>query len=280
LPNASPEDVFVLFADDTACLTTPVRLQSTCTHIAAWFVANKLALNVGKTKHLLFSLKNTASPVLYLNDSLVESVTNFKFLGCYIDNMLGWRMHVENMCKKVSCGVAMLRAAYLFPVYVKKMIYFAYIYPFLMYSLAVWGCAANIHFNKLVVLQKRAIRLVYSMGKLDHVAPVAYAHHMLLLPELYELLLSCFVYRFCKLQYNASLFNNQGIVVRRDVNAINTRNSNTDFYVPFVRTSIRKISIVIHSINVWNALPIELKMLSSLKVFKAQLMNMLLSRYN
>ena len=30
LPNVSPDDLFILFADDTACLTAPARLQHVC----------------------------------------------------------------------------------------------------------------------------------------------------------------------------------------------------------------------------------------------------------
>ena len=64
LPNVSPDYLFILFADDTTCLTAPTRLQHVCNCIGDWFSANKLALSVFKTKQMLFSLRQSVSPVL------------------------------------------------------------------------------------------------------------------------------------------------------------------------------------------------------------------------
>ena len=126
LPNISPDYLFILFAGDTTCLTAPARLQHVCDCIRDWFSASKLALSVSKTKQMLFSLRQSVSPVLYLNNYVIECVNNFKFLGCYINNALSWRQHTESVCKKVASGIAMLRASYrIFPMYVKKFIYYA-----------------------------------------------------------------------------------------------------------------------------------------------------------
>ena len=115
---------------------------------------------------MLFSLRQSVSPVLYLNKSVIEFVNNFKFLGCYIDNVLNWWLLTESVCKKVANGIAMLRASYrIFPMHVKKLVYYTYIYPFLTYSQAVWGNAANVHINGIVTLQKQVIRLVHGTKK-------------------------------------------------------------------------------------------------------------------
>ena len=87
LPKVSPDDVFILFADDTTCLTAPARLQHVCNCIGDWFSAKKLALSVSKTKQMLFSLRQSVSPGLYLNNSVIECLNNFKFLGCSVDNV-------------------------------------------------------------------------------------------------------------------------------------------------------------------------------------------------
>ena len=54
LTNVSPEDLFILCADDSTCLTTPARVQHECKCIENWFSANKLALSVFKTKQMFF----------------------------------------------------------------------------------------------------------------------------------------------------------------------------------------------------------------------------------
>ena len=136
-PNVSPDNLFLLFADDTTCLTAPARLQHVRNCIGDWFSVNKLALSVSKRKQI-FSLRQSVLSVSYLNNSVIECVNNFKFLGCYIDNVSSWQLHTESVCKKFANIIAMLRANYrIFPMYVKKLVYYAYIYPFLTYSLAV-----------------------------------------------------------------------------------------------------------------------------------------------
>ena len=150
-------------------------------NIGDWFSANELALTISKTKQTLFSLRQSVAPVLYLNNSVIECVNNFKFLGCYIDNFLNWWLHTESVCKKIANRIAMLRASYrLLPMYVTKFMYYAYIYLFLTYNMAVWGNATKVHINRIVTLQKQAIRLVYEIKRLDHVAPMAYKNSILL----------------------------------------------------------------------------------------------------
>lgn len=100
LHNVNPLDEFILIADDTTCVTSPQSLQTACDRISVWFNANKLALNVKKTNHMLFSLKNDAVPVVKLHQNYVSNVTSFKFLGCYIDCALSRKYNCDSVCKK------------------------------------------------------------------------------------------------------------------------------------------------------------------------------------
>ena len=69
----------------------------------------------------------------------------------------------------------MLRASNcIFSKYVEKLVYYAYIYLLLTYSLAVWDNVAKVHINRILILQKQAIRSVYEIKRLNHVAPIAY----------------------------------------------------------------------------------------------------------
>ena len=70
----------------------------------------------------------------------------------------------------------MLRPNYrIFPMYVTKLVYYAYVYLFMTYCLAVWGNVVKVHINRIVTRQKQAIRLGYGIYyRLDHAAPKAY----------------------------------------------------------------------------------------------------------
>ena len=52
-------------------------------------------------------------------------------------------------------------------------IYNALITPYLTYGLISWGgaCTCKTYLNKILILQKGALRLIYSANRQDHVIP-------------------------------------------------------------------------------------------------------------
>ena len=105
---------FTLFADDTSLFYSHKNkaegakiLNDELTKIAEWLAANKLSLNVGKSKLLIFS--NQRSKVndeqttssadsdpsdnqaeIYINGEKLKEVDHAKYLGTLIDNKLNW----------------------------------------------------------------------------------------------------------------------------------------------------------------------------------------------
>ena len=49
-----------------------------------------------------------------------------------------------------------------------KMIYNSLIYPHLLYGIPIWGNADNTHLNPLLILQKKAVRLIVNKDKNIH----------------------------------------------------------------------------------------------------------------
>src|ERR1043165_3203709 len=71
LPNASVQLNFILFADDTNVFFSHKSIQSLLSianteliHVAEWFKANKLSLNLGKLIMSFFDLIGNPSPLL------------------------------------------------------------------------------------------------------------------------------------------------------------------------------------------------------------------------
>ena len=78
-----------------------------------WFKANKLTLNVKKTKFMLFkddkNLQNNVNTLqIKIENQTVEQVGTgckekyFKFVGHVLDDSLSWVGHVEHLCKKLA----------------------------------------------------------------------------------------------------------------------------------------------------------------------------------
>ena len=82
--------------------------------MSIWFKANKLSLNLTKTKWTLFHSEKKKRliandlPILYIDNFEIvrESVT--KFLGIFIDKNLTWKYHIERVCDKVSKSIGIM----------------------------------------------------------------------------------------------------------------------------------------------------------------------------
>ena len=66
-------------------------------------MANKLSLNISKTKYIVFAKQNKCIPNvnIRINNSPIERVHCFNFLGISIDSTLSWKYHVENSVIKL-----------------------------------------------------------------------------------------------------------------------------------------------------------------------------------
>ena len=58
-----------------------------------WLGANKLSLNIAKTKYMVFhtSKRNVIYPKLKVNNNNLERVTEFNFLGVILYSHMTWK---------------------------------------------------------------------------------------------------------------------------------------------------------------------------------------------
>ena len=78
-------------------------LQEDLDMLKCWSDANKLCLNIRKTKSMLFishrSENHDTKCNLITNDQPVESVDYFKYLGIEVERHLNFARHVNTVCK-------------------------------------------------------------------------------------------------------------------------------------------------------------------------------------
>ena len=116
--NATPLNI-LSFADDTTISTSSHnihtlynKMNTELAQLDDWFRANKLCLNVKKTKYMLFR-PTTAHPKqldeqIFLNGQPVARVghnqaeKSFKFLGLHLDETLSWKYDIEKVCAKIA----------------------------------------------------------------------------------------------------------------------------------------------------------------------------------
>ena len=75
--------------------------------ISDWLAVNKLSLNVDKTKFMIFHNHHKVIPThdipcLVINNTVVERVTEFNFLGLTINEFMNWSSHSSKIANKIS----------------------------------------------------------------------------------------------------------------------------------------------------------------------------------
>jgi hypothetical protein len=107
-----------LFADDTSVIITSTNnkdfynnIMSALEQLNNWFTMNLLSLNLDKTNFVHFKTKNSRNIDFLINygNVHVTSRTDMKFLGLTLDNLLNWKVHIDNSFSKLSSSSYMIR---------------------------------------------------------------------------------------------------------------------------------------------------------------------------
>ena len=198
--NASKCFESILYADDTSLNSTLTILRSNRGTLSSninrelnlineWLLANKLSLNITKTKYMVFRYKQT--PVsnipnleLHINHSMIEKVSEFDFLGITIEETLSWKSHVSKISNKISKIVGLLsRTKRYLDTSVLIKIYNSLILSHLHYGILCWGFECSSIFK----LQKKAIRTICKTKYNAHTDPLFKSLNTLKVVDIFKL---------------------------------------------------------------------------------------------
>ena len=108
LPNSSDILKAILFADDSTIYASDTSLPNLITTVnkelntlPCWFIANKMSLNITKTKYIILGRKRKITDThVTMNRIEMEQVSHTKFLSIIIDEQLDWTEHINSATKK------------------------------------------------------------------------------------------------------------------------------------------------------------------------------------
>ncbi len=161
-----------VYADDTALLCTgdnPEIVEGMLQHdlnvLSKWFVVNKLSVNVGKTKAMLFTSNRSKYKHYELSVSLcnenVKHVYSMKYLGLILDPHLTFSLHINKLCGKLNSRSKLLWQIRGFIDFnLAKMLYLSLIQPHILYCNFVLDGATMTEKGKLQIQQNTALRAV------------------------------------------------------------------------------------------------------------------------
>jgi hypothetical protein len=90
---------------------------------------------------------------------------------------LGIKAHIDYISLKISKTIGIIsRLRYYLPLPILLNICRSLIYPYITYGLVVWGQAAQMFLNKILVLQKRVLRIMNFSTNREHAIPLFNYH--------------------------------------------------------------------------------------------------------
>ena len=165
--------------------------------ITDWLCLNKLSLNAKKTKMMIFHHRqrdiSKMKLELFINDTKIEKVNEFNFLGIMLDECMTWDSHINKISGKISqVNGALSRLKKFVPSEILKMIYNALIQPHLNYGVLLWG--KNI--KRIMKLQKWAVRSITSSKYNAHTEPLFLKLKLLRIEDIYKISILKFYYKY------------------------------------------------------------------------------------
>ena len=98
-----------------------------------------------------------------------------KYLGILIDSHLTWKHHIDHIAIKISRTTGLIsKIRHFVPKHtlINKIIYRFLVAPYLTYGLIVWGQVFKSYLDKLLKLQKQALRFIYFSDHNQHAIPL------------------------------------------------------------------------------------------------------------
>ena len=164
---------FILFGDDTSIYhsdrdsATLIR-KTNCEldKLSDWFKANKLSLNLKKTNYIIFRARNKPIPSRDNLNVLIDSIkmkrlATTKFLGTYINEHLDWKPHISHVALKMAKSIGIInKVKHFITSPTRRILYCSLVLPYIQYCNIVWAKTYPTNLDKIMKLQKRAVRII------------------------------------------------------------------------------------------------------------------------
>ena len=216
---------------------------------------------------------------LKIENNDIKNVTFTKFLGVLIDCKLTWNQHISHISSQISRALYMLsrlRNKLCFSSLNK--IYYALIYPHLMYCNILWGNGYKSVIHNLFLLQKRAVRIMCNVNYRHHTVSLFMKAKILKLNDLCIYGIGLFVYK-CVNDFLPNIRNSFLIRNPKTAMAYELR-IKKEFIITKFRTKLRERFIIINGPRIWQTIPEEISEVTKLSNFKNHLKSFLLQRYH
>ena len=290
LPKTTVFDVR-LFADDTflslkgndykvLIKNANIELKK----VSGWLSANRLTLNISKTKYMIIRRPRTkidGNYSLRFNGKKLEKCTSYKYLGVHLDENLIWTQHIKYLCRKLSKFAKMFaKLRHCCNIDLLKVIYHALFHSHLQYCNVIWGNASERTLRPLAQLQDKIIKIMcftpFGQNEIGHLYNEL---GLLNLEDIHKLAKAKFVFKL-KNKKLPSNFDNF-LVKNQQLQNYNLRNrgGNNFYKCVWGNTIYGSKMLQYDGAKIWNELPEYIQNLTKIKEFTRNYKSLLLSQY-
>jgi len=289
----------LMYADDTFTLDSGEDLNTLITNvnaeinkIAVWFRANKLAVNISKTKYIIFRMKskklgpntpdiiynenepdqpfdNTLITILerYHDNHENADCRSYKYLGIFLDEHLSLDTHTTHLINKLSRSLYCIKQAkHIIPLNGMKALYQSLIHSYLSHSTLIMNSITVKNKQRIAKIQKKAIRIITGSTYNAHTAPLFLQHSILPYDKLITFSQLMFMH---SVEYGYAPKSFENIWLKNnDRNAERELRNANDFLLTQPRTETFKKSTFYSLPNEWNNLAPEIKLQQNRFTFK------------
>ena len=212
---------------------------------------------------------------LSVDGTTIERVYENTFLGVIIDDKSNWKPHVKYISNKLSRSIAVLnKVKHILDVSSLRMLYCALVLPYLNYCSEVWGNTYKSTLNSLIILQKKAIRIINKAGYRDNTNILFLKSNLLKFIDIVEYKTAILMHRA---RYNNLPGNIQKMFKDREGEYGLRREFN--FKTQCARSTLKSFCLSVRGVRTWNGIDEESKQCSNVYMFKKRLKKKIIGKY-
>ena len=156
------------------------------------------------------------------------------------------------------------------------MLYFAFVYPHLLYGTEIYGNTNPSNINRLKILNNKILRILQKRPRRTHIIDLYKSYFTLPIDLHHKYKILLFVHKFAHNSNRlpvifASYFTQKKLIHHHDTRV------KCDFHLSTPCTTFGKRSLKYKGSHLWNRLPESLKLIQSTPVFTSSLMVFLLT---
>ena len=254
-------------------MSARLRLQNTIEDMRSWMLSSKLKLNESKTELLIITSKSQHHLIedrtIQVGDSQIKAVSSVRNLGVVFDENMCMDAHVKKICRSVYYSIHNVNS-------IRKvldhksaaMLIHSFVLSRLDIGNALLFNITSRNLNKLQYAQNSAARVLTGTSKYQHISPVLKKLHWLPIRKRIEFKILLLTWK--ALNGMAPKYLQDLVMPYTPARSLRSSHQHL-LKTPKTRVACGERAFSAAAPSLWNNLPLNLRIISSLETFKSKL---------